>query len=332
MGHPIAIRVVSIIIMLGSMVVLQGCAWFQNVADHEQKGQAPKSLEQLVSEINRRYASPHTSSRDWYGHMLSLNGSYNRPLGEQLKAKGLLIPPQSLLAEAHKLDDSRIASGHGQEGVLMPVLTLTRDGYLIPDIELTEQLYRWLKDDTSMNLKSLGASLKLYRAFVAAVVQNCPIPSNNPSPVCQFQSWIGWSQMKSLRNGRVYEDKRFREQLKKWPDVNYLVWPQMSVYLNQSAVLMKYAPSSEPLINITFEQRKERLKSIQGVARIDVVPVIRFLPATTSAWCEIKPLMLDARLVAGEVADDIEIRLKWMQQGFGVMKSLCSKAVNEFKL
>ncbi len=332
MLKPIAIRTM-VAILFGFMLALQGCTWFQAAVVSDEKPASPLTLEQFITETNRRYVSPHASLNDWYGHLqLSDKGLHNnQQLDQLLKNKGLLISSHSLLAETHRAEGPRIEPRNNQ-GVLMPVLMLTRDGYLVPDVEQTEKLYRWLKDDASMDLKSLGASLKLYRAFVAAVVQNCPRPPNNPSPVCQFQSWIGWDKMKTLTNERVYEEKRFREQLKKWSDVKYLVWPQMSVYLNQSAVLMKYAPSSEPLVNLTFEQRKARLDSIKGNARIDFVPVIKSSPGMTRAWCQVKPLILDAEKAVGAKPADIETRLQLMQQGFSALRSFCGKAVTDFQL
>ncbi|MGY0218940.1 hypothetical protein ACWJJH_16355 [Endozoicomonadaceae bacterium StTr2] len=332
-----AIKRFGLVLLIGLLTGLQGCTWLAQFSGQssktESKQRPEQSLAAFVAETNRQYAKPSVSSSEWRGHIsLPASVAGDRQLEEQLQRQGLLISPYSLLIEAHKERKAHSLNIDKSQGILMPVLTLTKDGYLIPDVEQTEQLYRWLKDETSLQIKSAGSSLKLYRAFVAAVAHNCPRPPNNPSPVCQFQSWIGWDQMKSAALGQVYVEKRFQEQLKKWPEVGYIIWPQMSIYMGQTAALMKYAPSSEPLVNLTFEQRRERLGAIDGNARLDFIPVVKSAPEPSRGWCQASPLLIGAAKASGRPVPDIEDRLKLMKQGFRAIKSFCGQTVTDFDL
>ncbi len=182
------------------------------------------------------------------------------------------------------------------KGLLTPVMSVLPDDELIPDYFRSAELYADLRK-SGLKLVSGSYSWRWHNQMVAAVEETCPNKATDPLPSCKSRSWYSW--VPGVGAADDFYDKgivgRFLGQVK----VDYLMVPDPGVYEGEAVRNMRYAKSSQPLVEYSPQERRQLLNAVRKL-RINMVMVERDSFGRAVNWSRIV-----AHCDGGVIASDL---------------------------
>ncbi|WP_153301560.1 hypothetical protein [Endozoicomonas arenosclerae] len=177
------------------------------------------------------------------------------------------------------------------KGLLVPVIKVSNDLTLSPDLENSARLYKVLRG--TFPLGGVGDSLTFYQTLLSSVEHTCPENMTRDIDSCQFKKWMSYAGLGGDES--IYDESRLKRWYKSHSSLNYLVMGSSDLFNSDALLNARYSSNSRVITKQSPAVRDESIRPYVGKVRFDwVIPgnkgskPFNSLGSCTLSWKELE--------------------------------------------
>ena len=155
------------------------------------------------------------------------------------------------------------------KGLLVPVIKVTRDLTLAPDLENSARLYKVLRSE--FPLGGVGDSLTFYQTLLSSIEHTCPANMTRDIDSCQFKKWMSFAGLND--ESSIYDEHRLKRWYKSHSSLKYMIMGSSDLFNSDALLSARYSANSRVITEQPMSVRDKSIRPYLGKVRFDwVVP------------------------------------------------------------
>ncbi|KEQ19766.1 hypothetical protein GZ78_07830 [Endozoicomonas numazuensis] len=155
------------------------------------------------------------------------------------------------------------------KGLLVPVIKVTNDLTLSPDLENSARLYKVLR--SKFPLGGVGDSLTFYQTLLSSIEHTCPANMTRDIDSCQFKKWMSFAGLGD--ESSIYDESRLKRWYKSHSSLKYIIMGSSDLFNSDALLSARYSANSRVITEQSLSVRENNIRPYLGKIRFDwVVP------------------------------------------------------------